>query len=83
MVVIKNVTIGNTKTKRAISIDTVLEDDKTISIRSTFMGLDRNNENRQMEVRLTAEEAVYYSGFLHDVARGLEEDQEEKEYESK
>jgi hypothetical protein len=82
MVVIKNVTIGNTKTKRAISIDTVLEDDKTISIRSTFMGLDRNNENRQMEVRLTAEEAMYYSGFLHDVARGLEEC-EEKEYESK
>ena len=82
MVVIKNVTIGNTKTKRAISIDTVLEDDKTISIRSTFMGLDRNNENRQMEVRLTAEEAMYYSGFLHDVARGLEE-YEEKEYESK
>ena len=80
--VIKNVTIGNTKTKRAISIDTVLEDDKTISIRSTFMGLDRNNENRQMEVRLTAEEAMYYSGFLHDVARGLEEC-EEKEYESK
>lgn len=79
---IKNVTIGNTKTKRAISIDTVLEDDKTISIRSTFMGLDRNNENRQMEVRLTAEEAMYYSGFLHDVARGLEEC-EEKEYESK
>ena len=82
MVVIKNVTIGNTKTKRAISIDTVLEDDKTSSIRSTFMGLDRNNENRQMEVRLTAEEAMYYSGFLHDVARGLEEC-EEKEYESK
>jgi len=82
MVVIKNVTIGNTKTKRAISIDTVLEDDKTISIRSTFMGLDRNNENRQMEVRLTAEEAMYYSGLLQDVARGLEEC-EEKEYESK
>jgi hypothetical protein len=74
MVVIKNVTIGNTKTKRAISIDTVLEDDKTISIRSTFMGLDRNNENRQMEVRLTAEEAMYYSGLLRDIALSIQEE---------
>lgn len=50
------------------------EDDKTIVIRSTFMGLDRNNENRQMEVRLTAEEAMYYSGLLRDIALSIQEE---------
>jgi hypothetical protein len=52
----------------------VSEDDKTIVIRSTFMGLDRNNENRQMEVRLTAEEAMYYSGLLRDIALSIQEE---------
>ena len=72
--VIRNVIIGDIKTKRAISIDTVSEDDKTIIIRSTFMGLDRDNENRHTQVRLTAEEAMCYSGLLRDIALSIQEE---------
>jgi len=81
MVVVKNVTIGNTKDQRAVTIDTIIEDSKS-TVRSTFVGMDKFNEARHITVNLSPREALIYAAFLHDVARGLEEC-EEKEYESK
>lgn len=75
MVVVKHVKIGNTKEKREISITTYLENGKTV-VCSTFIGFDRESEQRQTPITLSPKEAYMYGSFLLDIASGIKEENE-------